>query len=432
MSSKIGATKLARTADARELASDFGGIFSKTPRRILTARAGLEKKIGEATRRQQELSVRGAGHSCMGQSLSRDVLLASYRPEAARVRQLDDRRFEVDSWASWDQVERALNRADRTFPVLTDYLALSVGGTLSVGGIGLNSLRAGLQIDHVESIELVTPSGQRLTCDRDRNRDYFELALAGLGQVGWIERVILRTSRLERYTSVSRRRHESISEMIDFIEFVTSADCAVQHYSGFILNDVIASEFGAFGEHRNQLAELSAIWPSTTQLGIFEDYPFVMEQRRRAWLAQYPDSVRLWTDYVFPIEQARAFGAYMEERLRDREVSEFAKAIYVLVISRQAAAVPFALAPTSGSGTYVGFGWYNMVSRWDPLKIETARACLKAVLGQCIALGGRPYLYGFNELDEQQRTLIYGEPWRRLSELRSASGWQGFNAHAFK
>ncbi len=44
-------------------------------------------------------------------------------------------------------------------PVFTDYIELSIGGTLSLGGIGGTSYRYGVQVDNVLSLEVVTVMG---------------------------------------------------------------------------------------------------------------------------------------------------------------------------------------------------------------------------------------------------------------------------------
>ena len=44
--------------------------------------------------------------------------------------------------------------------MLTDYLELSVGGTLAVGGVGATSIEPGVQSDHVLELEVVTGEGR--------------------------------------------------------------------------------------------------------------------------------------------------------------------------------------------------------------------------------------------------------------------------------
>jgi cytokinin dehydrogenase len=71
-----------------------------------------------------------------------------------------------------------------TPPVLTDYLRLTVGGTLSVGGVSGTSWRYGAQVDNVEELTVVTGAGKTVKCSESENRSLFEAVLAGQGQCG--------------------------------------------------------------------------------------------------------------------------------------------------------------------------------------------------------------------------------------------------------
>jgi cytokinin dehydrogenase len=77
-------------------------------------------------------------------------------------------------------------------PVLTDYLELSVGGTLVVGGIGGTTSQYGMQSDNVLDLDVVTGTGEKVTCSPDNNADLFDAVRAGLGQVAVITRATLR------------------------------------------------------------------------------------------------------------------------------------------------------------------------------------------------------------------------------------------------
>ena len=79
-----------------------------------------------------------------------------------------------------------------TPPVLTDYLELSVGGTLSVGGVGGQSPHFGAQVDNVLELEVVTGAGDRVVCSPRRHADLFFAVLAGLGQCAIVTRATLR------------------------------------------------------------------------------------------------------------------------------------------------------------------------------------------------------------------------------------------------
>src|SRR5918992_1039110 len=87
----------------------------------------------------------------------------------------------VDAGVVWRDLLLVTTPAGLTPPVLTDYTRLTVGGTLSVGGVSGRSYRHGAQVDNVLELQVVTGEGQLLTCSATENQRLFEAALAGLG-----------------------------------------------------------------------------------------------------------------------------------------------------------------------------------------------------------------------------------------------------------
>ena len=98
----------------------------------------------------------------------------------------------VEAGATWSDVLAATLPAGLTPPVLPDYLELSVGGTLAVGGVGGTTSMFGMVSDTVAELDVVTGRGEMLTCSPARNADLFDMVRAGLGQVGVITRATLR------------------------------------------------------------------------------------------------------------------------------------------------------------------------------------------------------------------------------------------------
>src|SRR6185437_1701295 len=98
----------------------------------------------------------------------------------------------VDAGATWAEVLASTLLLRLTPSVLTDYLGLSIGGTLTVGGIGGRTPRFGFQSDNVVSMEVVTGTGREVTCSANANADLFDSVRAGLGQVAVITRVTLK------------------------------------------------------------------------------------------------------------------------------------------------------------------------------------------------------------------------------------------------
>ncbi|CAH9122949.1 unnamed protein product [Cuscuta epithymum] len=70
----------------------------------------------------------------------------------------------------------------------TDYLHITVGGTLSNAGISGQAFRYGPQISNVLQLEVVTGTGEIVNCSSTENDDLFFAVLGGLGQFGIITR----------------------------------------------------------------------------------------------------------------------------------------------------------------------------------------------------------------------------------------------------
>ena len=178
-------------------ARDFGHILHKQPRAVLkpASAADIADLIRWAAERGLKVAARGRGHSTYGRSMAEDGVVIDMSAISA-VHSVGPDRVAVDAGATWKSVllEAALARG-LTPLVLTNYLGLSIGGTLAVGGIGGTSSRHGMQTDQVLSLDVVTGSGQELTCSAAMNADLFDAVRAGLGQCGIVTRATLRLVR---------------------------------------------------------------------------------------------------------------------------------------------------------------------------------------------------------------------------------------------
>ncbi|WP_394620155.1 FAD-binding protein [Lentzea sp. JNUCC 0626] len=134
---------------------------------------------------------RGAGHSTSGQAQAPEGFVLDMT-SLATIHDISPTQVVVDAGARWSDVLRATLPHGLTPPVLTDYLELTVGGTLSVGGLGGASHHHGAQTDNVLSLEVVTPAGETITCAPTSNREIFDAVRAGRGRNGVITRATLR------------------------------------------------------------------------------------------------------------------------------------------------------------------------------------------------------------------------------------------------
>ncbi len=406
--------------------TDFGGLRKKQADILVTARN--EQDIVHTLKVAQEaevpVTVRGAGHSCNGQSLCSGGIILENFIEGAQVEFLENDLVQVTGRSRWREVERLLNKSLRQTPILTDYLDMSVGGTLSVGGIGLNSIVNGFQVDNVCRVRLIQPNGHVLWCSPEENEELFRFALAGLGQVGIIEKVVMKTEPYRRFTHVITRKHASISEMLSYLPDLALPDNGVQHFNGYIYPGEVTSEYGYFSENKEFGSEWIApiLDRDCDQRRVYEDFPFEVQARRDRWLIPFHDHLRLWTDYIFDYDGMVRFMQLLEPQITKSPLSQTLKAIYILLIRRPAAHTNFALLPAPPGKLLFSVGMYTMVSPWHPVSLAQSLQVLQTALQMCCACGGRPYLYGCNHMDEMIKHKLYGSDYRTLLDLRSKCG----------
>lgn len=173
-------------------ADDFGHIVHNRPWAVL--RPGdihdIVVMLRFCNKHRILAAPRGQGHSTFGQAQVGGGLVIEMATLDAIAVGADS--VVVEAGARWSSVLAATLPHGLTPPVLTDYLELSVGGTLSVGGVGGASPHFGAQVDNVLELEVVTGAGQRVVCSPTRAPELFHAVLAGLGQCAVLVRATLR------------------------------------------------------------------------------------------------------------------------------------------------------------------------------------------------------------------------------------------------
>lgn len=120
--------------------------------------------------------------------------------------------IDVDAGVYWhDLIDESL-KINLIPPVLTDHTKLTVGGTLSIGGIGGTSYRYGVQIDNVLELQVVTGEGKVITCSPRQKPDLFFAMLAGQGQCGIITRARIRLIEAPQFVRVFFLHYNNIDE----------------------------------------------------------------------------------------------------------------------------------------------------------------------------------------------------------------------------
>ena len=172
-------------------ANDVGKIIHDTPVAVLLPGSArdIQKMVRFCRRRKIKIVARGQGHSTYGQSQVDGGLVVDMR-SLNRIHSIGPHTAEVDGGATWKALVNASVPLGYTPPALTGYINLSIGGTLSMGGVSATNSR-GAQVDNVRELEVVTGEGELVRCSAGCNSELFEAVLAGLGQCGIITRAVV-------------------------------------------------------------------------------------------------------------------------------------------------------------------------------------------------------------------------------------------------
>lgn len=197
-----------------EAVGDFGNLVRRRPAAVARPAhpEALASLVREARRAGARLAVRGQGHSVFGQSQVAEGWLVDTGALAEVT--VGDGHAQVGAGACWRDVVRATVARGLAPPVLTDYLGLSVGGTLSVGGFGGASFKFGTQTDQVLELTVVTGTGDIVQCSAERNAELFDAARAGLGQVGIIAGVKVPLVEVPSHVRHYHLPHRTIDELL--------------------------------------------------------------------------------------------------------------------------------------------------------------------------------------------------------------------------
>jgi cytokinin dehydrogenase len=179
-------------ASLAEAADDFGHIIHRTPVAVLRPASidDIRKLVQFANRHHVEVAMRGQGHSTFGQAQAEAGVVIDSRT-LHTIHSIGPLGAVVDAGVRWLDLLTAAAAQGYTPPVLTDYLELSVGGVLQVGGIGGHSHHTGFAVDNIRELQVVNGEGDVMTCSPSDKADLFNAVLGGLGQFGLIVRAHL-------------------------------------------------------------------------------------------------------------------------------------------------------------------------------------------------------------------------------------------------
>ncbi|XP_062091037.1 cytokinin dehydrogenase 3-like [Humulus lupulus] len=182
--------------------SDYGNMVTEIPTAVLDPSSinDIASLIKSSNNHSVpfHIAARGQGHSIRGQAMARNgvvvnmTAMKSQRNGTGIVvagnRASGYNYADVGGEQLWIDVLHATLEHGLSPVSWTDYLYLTVGGTLSNAGISGTTFRYGPQISNVYELDVITGKGDFVTCSAHKNSELFHAVLGGLGQFGIIVR----------------------------------------------------------------------------------------------------------------------------------------------------------------------------------------------------------------------------------------------------
>ncbi|KAH6817715.1 cytokinin oxidase/dehydrogenase 1 [Perilla frutescens var. frutescens] len=225
-------------------AKDFGNRYHLMPSAVLHPKSVSDISsvvkyifdLGLAS--ELTVAARGHGHSLEGQAQAYQGVVISM--EALRVPEMSfhtGKRPYVDVSAGelWINIlHESLKRglAPRSW---TDYLHLTVGGTLSNAGISGQAFQHGPQINNVYQLQVVTGRGEVSTCSEEQNADLFHAVLGGLGQFGIITQARIALEPAPKMVKWIRALYSDFSTFARDQEHLISLTSSLDYVEGFVI-----------------------------------------------------------------------------------------------------------------------------------------------------------------------------------------------------
>lgn len=153
-----------------ESSRDFGRIVFNSPAAVLRPQSKTDislllSSLSASSLSRVTVSARGAGHSIHGQAQAVDGIVVEMEslPLEMDIHNREGKNeisfMDVSSGALWIEVLKESLKFGLAPRSWTDYLHLTVGGTLSNAGISGQTFKFGPQISNVLQLEVVTGNG---------------------------------------------------------------------------------------------------------------------------------------------------------------------------------------------------------------------------------------------------------------------------------
>ena len=420
---------LTDAASIAPFADDFGHVVHRTPLAVLQPGSveDVVRAVRFCRRHGIQVAARGQGHSTGGQAQVQGGLVID-SSTLNKIERLGSGTAVVQAGIRWKDLLATTVPAGLHPPVLTGFVGLSVGGTLSMGGIGAASFRNGAQVDNVLELEVVTGEGELERCSRDENPLLYNAVLGGVGQYGIIVRA---TIPMTPVASQARNYVIAYGDAPTFfadLHTLTTAGTIDGVYgqiepngSGGWVYLINAVEFFEPGSPPNDAAILAGLsFPppalQVTDMDTFSYDTFVDNQFAFLQSIGLLDIPHVWGDVFLPASQTPTF---VENTLAGLTPADLGPVGVILVFPvKNRSPVPFAFRLPEERTVFL-FDVLTSGSFADPTYAPTQIAKARARFEAARAVGGTLYPIGSTPMSKLDWAIQFGPALAQLETARA-------------
>ncbi|XP_020522231.1 cytokinin dehydrogenase 4 isoform X2 [Amborella trichopoda] len=231
--------------DTHLASRDFGDCYHSLPSAILRPKSPQDiaktlQHVFDLGPSKLTIAARGHAHSLRGQAQAPHGIVVNMEsladPKKRRVHEGGKSPYvEVSGGELWIDVLRQTLKCGLAPRSWTDYLHLTVGGTLSNAGISGQAFRYGPQISNVYQLEVVTGKGEVVNCSAQKNADLFHAVLGGLGQFGIITKARIALEPAPEMVKWIRVLYSDFSLFTKDQELLISLEKGFDYVEGFVI-----------------------------------------------------------------------------------------------------------------------------------------------------------------------------------------------------
>ena len=426
---------------AREaVATDFGRIIVRNPQVVVCPASAedVARVVRFAARNSLQVATRGGGHSQTGQSLSDQIVLDM--TSLNQVTSIREDAVTAQAGIKWRALAERLSPQRLSPPVLTNNLDVTVGGTLSMAGLGVASWRHGTQADNCLELEVVTGAGEIVHCSAARNHDLFDVARCGAGQFGVITEAVLKVRRHAPRFRSFYLLYDDLAALLDDLKTVMN-DARFDYLESwcvpcpqgfkkvagqrqpfaqwfFPLHATVETEGGEPPEEE-KLAGLKFYKHVHTEEGEIAEFFTRLDNLFALWRrAGFWDYAHPWMECVLPWQTT---AMYISQVLANLPPQALVGGHILLWPARGTASrAPLFMRPQSEF--LMGFGILPAV---PPAFVNEVLPRLNTASQASGLMAGKRYLSGWINFDHAAWTAHYGEQWPRVLAAKRKFDPQG-------